>query len=253
MLTRRSILLVAGLSLALAATVAVEESRIGSARADNAQLALNASNITAAQDSTREITATNRQLRTELGDSVRVFQKRVVQIQQRADASDRAVEAERRGRYAFIMYADSLLRTQSGSGVTEDSTTRIRRASFDVRQAPYTVTAAVELPPAPDTARLELRVALDPIPVVARLSCAPPNEHGIRSASIEAQTPAWAHVRFDDVQQSPDLCASPALAGSGRRWIRFAPVVIGAGRIVLPDGTSRWGGFVGSGFALGGS
>jgi hypothetical protein len=70
---------------------------------------------------------------------------------------------------------------------------------------------SVTLPAFPDAARLDLRVALDPILVEARVTYSAPNEQGIRRAHVVASTPSWAALRFDRVEQAPDLCASPAL------------------------------------------
>jgi hypothetical protein len=245
--------LIGALCLAAFAAIGVERHQVSKLQEDNAAMALQHTNDVAALDTTRKVSATNAQLAHALGDSVAMVQKLVVQVTQQGDSVDHALKLERRGKYSMGISVDSLQRViASRSAVTED-TDHVRRASFDVRQAPYTVTAAVELPPVPDTARLDLRIALDPIPVTARLSCAPPNDHGIRDASIEASAPKWAAIRFDQVSQSPDLCASPALAhANGRRFIRFAPLVIGGGMVASSVHRTGWAGFVGSGFAFGG-
>lgn len=253
MLGRTGLVAVAALVALAAVTTAVEHHRVTQLQSENADLALKVTNDSAVVAKTVVVSQTNAKLAALFGDSLKMYQKAVVQVAQQSDAIDKALKLERRAKYALSVSLDSLhRRIASRSAVTEDTTDHVRRASFDVRQAPYTITAEVELPPAPDTAHLDLRIALDPVPVVARLSCAPPNEHGIRTASIEAATPAWASLKFDDVQQSPDLCASPALThASGHPFVRLRPVV-GVGRIFQPDGTSRWGGFVGAGFAFGG-
>jgi hypothetical protein len=56
-------------------------------------------------------------------------------------------------------------------------------------------------------------------------------------------------MHFGRVEQSPDLCRSPALVGSSKRsrLFGFEPLVIGGGRIVTPDGRGSWGFFAGSG------
>ena len=97
---------------------------------------------------------------------------------------------------------------------------------------------------------MTVRVALDPIPVVARVSCSPPNNHGIRSATIVASSPRWARVRFDSVEQSPELCDSPALPHAGARGpiVEFRRLMVGGGALVAPNGRWSWGGFVGAGF-----
>ena len=114
----------------------------------------------------------------------------------------------------------------------------------DARQAPYTVAAHVEMPAVPDSVRLSLTVALDPIHLTARLGCAAPDTHGIRSASIVASSPPWATVRFDSVEQSPAVCATGSVARRDR-W-RTTPVA-GAGWVVGAGGRARWGLFLGLG------
>jgi hypothetical protein len=181
--------------LALVATIAVQRHDNGQLRAENAKLALRNDSTAAALDTTRTITVA-------LADSVHVLsQRRVVQTPQRDDAVDRALSLERAGRYALELRIDSLQRlVTSQSGVAEDTANRVRRALFSFAQAPYTIDAAVELPAPPDSGRMQLSIDLAPIPVVMRLSCATPNAAGVRSAFVEAGTPRWAALRFQDVQ-----------------------------------------------------
>jgi hypothetical protein len=239
---------IATLSVALCLTVQIEERRVNEERARAAALALHASNVSAERDSTRDVAAGNRKVAALLGDSLRLVEKQVVQAAQRSDALDRALGRERRARYVMSATVDSLQRVAFAAPVG-DSTDSVRRASFALRQEPYTIAADVEIPQRPDSARLSVRVALDPIHVDARVTCSAPNDAGIRSASVVAATPSWASVRFDRVEQSPELCASPALArpARARRGFGLAPVVIGAGRTWSPSGIGSWGFFVGIG------
>jgi hypothetical protein len=238
------------LSVALCATVLVENERIDKVKARSADLALGRDSAIATSDTNRSVAAENATIALALGDSLEMTQRRIVQVRQRGDSIDRALGLERIGKYDLTARLDSLQRVvASRSAVTEDSVSRVRRAVFDVRQAPYTARAAVELPAPPDTGRLDLRVALDAIPLVARLSCAPPNADGIRSASIETTSPAWASVRFSDVQQSPDLCRSPALESKTGYRIRPA-VVVGFGLIAPSQRELQLGAFAGVALAF---
>lgn len=252
--------LVAILVMALTVSLAVERRANSRLRDDNTTLALAHTNDLARRDSTREVGAMNHALvlaLSTIGDSLHVFQRQVVQTAQRSDAIGQALQLERRGRYQLATSVDSLNRVLSSrSSVTQDSQS-VRRADFDVRQAPYTVALTVELPAPPDTGRIDLHVRLDSIPLGLRLSCANPDPHGIRAASIEAIAPPWASVRFGSVEQSPDLCVSPALTNStthatGRALVRWKPLVVGVGRVFHTDGSSRWGGFIGTAWAIGG-
>lgn len=84
----------------------------------------------------------------------------------------------------------------------------------------------------------------------ARVVCAAPNEQGIRTATVVAAAPSWATVRLDRVEQSPDLCASPALMPAARTNRRFPSVFVGAGRVMDLRGLASWGLFVGIGTTL---
>lgn len=242
----------AAVIVALLATVAVQRHQLHALEANSAQLALRVTNDSARLDSTVKVSATNDRLRKALGDSVAMFRRLVVQVAQQSDAVDKALSLERRGKYDLGLTVDSLrTRIASIGAVVSDSGDHIRRAEFDVRQPPYTVHASVDVPHAPDTAHADLRIALDPIPVVVRLSCAAPNAHGIRPASIEAQTPAWASVNFTDVQQSPDLCASPALTHAATRsLVAWKPVVVGVGYVARDQKNRGVGAFIGTGVAF---
>ena len=239
------------LAVALAATVRIEEQRLHEARKKTAAVALQAMNLVAERDSTRNVAESNARVAALLGDSLRVVERQVMQVAQRSDALDRALGGERRARYLMKAAVDSLRMAAFGvsAPVLEDG---VRRARFDLRREPYTVQAEVEIPALPDTARMELRVALDPIPVDARVSCSSPNEQGIRRASVAATTPVWVTLRFERVEQSPDLCASPGLIGSsegGKRGFGIRPFV-GVGRVVSPGGIGIWGMILGFGYVV---
>lgn len=136
------------------------------------------------------------------------------------------------------------------TNLAADSARSTRGATFELREEPYTISASVEMPPPPDSATLSIRVALDPIHIDARLSCAAPDDHGIRSASIAAASPKWASVRFDRVEQSAELCASPALTpASHRSFIEFRRLMIGVGEVRTAGGQWTVGAFIGPGFA----
>lgn len=247
---RRSSLAIAVLAVTLVAVVAVQEHRLNEARGRSADLALQKDSAAAAADTTRDLVIENPKVASIAGDSLSIVQHRIIQVRQEKDALSVALNTERIAKAGMAVTIDSLQRAiSSRSAVVEDSSTRIRRADFGIRQAPYTVAAAVELPPAPDTGRMALRIALDQIPVVARLSCSPPNADGIRPASIDATTPAWASLKFNAVEQSPDLCRSPALDGKAVGHWRPS-IVIGIGVVAPSTNELQLGGFAGVGFAF---
>jgi hypothetical protein len=238
----------------LMVVVRIEEGRLARARQRVNDLALQAANTHAEGDSTRRVDVVSPRVGSLIGDSLRLVERLVVQRAQRQDRLDRALKRERLARYAMTVRAESLAAMAQGETEAESAGTlsSIRRASFRLRQAPYTIAAEVALPAAPDTGTLAVRVALDPLHVEARVSCAPADGSGIRAASVSATGPAWADVRFDRVEQSAELCASPALASERRRhrWLGGIPLVIGAGPVLTPRGTVSWGLYVGAGYSL---
>ena len=240
--------------LAVTATmtvVRIEEGRVARARQRVSDLALQAANTRAEGDSTRRVGDLSARVARQLGDSLRLVERLVVQRAQRQDELDRALKRERLARYAMTVRAESLVAT--ARGVTEaeraDTSSTIRRASFRIRQAPYTVAADVALPGAPDTGTMSIHVALDPLHVEARVSCAPADSSGIRAATVSATGPAWADIRFDRVEQSAELCASPALAAERRRHPRL-PIMLGAGAVLDPHGRVSWGVLIGVGYGV---
>jgi len=147
--------------------------------------------------------------------------------------------------------ADSLTAVARGKAEEADGPAPdpVRRARFAVRQAPYTVAAEVALPVPPDTATMSVHVALDELQLEARIGCAPANASGIREATVSMTGPKWAAIRLDRVEQSPELCASPALSsrGTGHSWLAGIPIVAGAGPLLGPGGKVNWGVFIGLG------
>jgi hypothetical protein len=240
------------LSVALVvAVVRIEEGRLARARHHVSDLALQAANTRAEGDSTRRVDVVSTRVGSLIGDSLRLVERLLVQRAQRQDGLDRALKRERLARYAMTVRAESLAAMAQGETEAEsaDTLSSIRRASFRIRQAPYTIAADVALPESPDTGRMSMRVTLDPLHVEARVGCAQPDAHGIRQATVSATGPAWADIRFDRVEQSPALCASPALAAERRRssWL---PLVIGTGPVLDQRGKANWGVFIGVGYAV---
>ena len=248
---RQSWMAVLGLALALMLTVRVEEGRVARARGRVTELALEAANVTAERDSTRGAALTARSVARLLGDSLRIAERLVVQRAQHADALDKALGRERRAKYALAATVDSLSRVVASANVTEMNDD-VRRAHFDVRQAPYTIGADVTIPAPPDSARLAIDVALDSIPVDLRMGCSTPDQDGIRAATVDAITPRWATVRLARLEQAPELCASPALGASANRSARrpaFRPLMVGFGPTLNLTGTWAWALFLGGGFS----
>ena len=238
----------------IAFTVRVEETRLAREREHTGAALLAASNLTAARDSTREVARVNARVARLLGDSLALVEKRVQQTVQHADALDRSLGRERLGRYAAVAVVDSLERmATAGVDTTMGARARdTRAATFSLRNPPYTISADVEMPTPPDSARIQLRIVLDPIPIEARVSCTPPDAGGIREATVSVSTPKWVSARLGTVEQSAGVCASPALAPrrSNRSILGLRRLMIGAGPSFGIDERWHWAVFFGSGFVL---
>jgi hypothetical protein len=243
--------IVAGLVLALAATVTISKGLVQRARADVAVLAMEGANLRAERDTTRLVSVADHRVAALLGDSLRLVERLAIQTAQRRDVLDQALGRERMARHIMKAAVDSLA-SVSRALTTRDSSGAgtMRRASFVVREPPYSIAADVELPAPPDSGRLDLHVKLDPIVVEARLSCLAPDSHGIRSAAISASSPRWATVELRQVEQAPEVCNPPNRADARRRRFAFAPVVVGIGWLMTHDGRGSWGAFAGLGFSL---
>jgi hypothetical protein len=259
-LTNPRVIIIA-LAAAFAFSVTLEETRIAAARRRAVVAALAISNLAAQRDSTRDVALTNDRVVRMLGDSLKLVEIRVVQSAQRRDALDNALGRERVARYGdtvatdslrAVMYAMTLAVRMSNSSDIANSGQTVRSAFFNIRQEPYTVAAQVDIPPPPDSAHLELHVAIDPIPIETRVGCSKPDAQGIKAATVSASSPTWATVQFGRVEQSPEVCGSPGLQGAvrqARRWITKG-LVIGAGRALTPNGW-HWAVFAGAGIGLG--
>jgi hypothetical protein len=236
----------------LGISIRTEEARLERQRARTTAVALQLENAVAARDSTRDVALENGTVARLLGDSLRSVEKRVVQIAQKADVLDDALERERFATYELNATIDSL--RQSAAAVsTVSARSDARSATFNVRQEPFTVRAEVEMPPPPDSATLYMRIHVDPLNVQARVTCSEPNPWGVRSATVGTIAPPWADVRLGQVEQSPEVCNSDLRRRASRRsrFIQLAPVVIAAGRVVFPRARRPWAILFGSGIVIG--
>jgi hypothetical protein len=239
--------IIVALAGSLALAVTVEQARIASVRRHALVAALEVSNLAAQRDSTRNAAIDNQRVARVLGDSLKVAEIRVVQVTQHLDALDKALGRERVARYVDNIAVDSLRRVVRAISTGPETE---RSAFFNIRQEPYTVAAQVDIPAPPDSARLELHLAIDPIPIEARVSCSSPDGQGIKTASVSASSPMWATVRFGRVEQSPEVCGSALEAGvQPRRGLFSRRLMIGAGRTLTTNGW-RWALFAGAGMSL---
>lgn len=196
--------------LVLVATLATLDALWASSKrrqveADYARTSLELSNARAAAETTR----------VKVIDSVtHVFDKGVIQTPQAPDAVDRALRQTRTALDSMRAVIRALAVRASSTGDVTTATTAtgdtVRRATFDVRQTPYTARATVELP-ARGRGSIDLAVTLDTIPLTVRPSCGAADANGIRPARVSVTAPTWAAVQLARVEQDADVCRSPAL------------------------------------------
>lgn len=199
---------------------AVEGWRLRRAEGRAGQLALAADTLKAHADTSHRLILAQRDSLKLLGDSLSGVQRRVVQVAQRADALDKALKEERIALSELTAQVRSLsVRLASTGNVVTDTASGTRSAHFDVDTVPYKGTADVSLPrTGPGT--LNLHISLPPAPIGLRLGCGAAVD-GIRPATATATGPPWLTLALGRVEQSPDLCRSPALQTTDSRgWFR---------------------------------
>lgn len=226
--------LVAGLVMALG----VSRCQLAKAREAGASAALRADSIDAENDTTRRAMLSERDRARLLGDSLAVVERRAVQAPQIQTALDKALKRERILRADLAAVVRESHTTTAGT-VTEtrdtvrDPTRRdadsvgvglVRRGSFDIRDEPYTARAIVELPAPPARGSIDLSIRLDTARISVRPGCGPPDASGIRPATVAVSGPVWLGIALTHVEQSPDLCRSPALAPRGVSRSRWATI-----------------------------
>ncbi len=149
------------------------------------RVSLSADSTQAARDSTTSRAV----LLLAAGDSVRVYQRRIVQTRQRADSLDNALGIERAARYRIAAEVAEL-RSHIDARVTEGGDS-VRTATFRVRDAPFYVDARVTLPPPPGDGRMTVRVSLDTAVIEARVGCGLADAAGVRPATLSLTGPRW--------------------------------------------------------------
>jgi hypothetical protein len=194
------------IAAALLAIASIQTFRLSRANAHADSNAARADSIAAASDSTRAVgeKALNA-LRALYRDSVRAVERRVLQLQPKKDAADKALERSTAANASLTARIKQLEAVTSGVVTTGDSNER--KSDFRVDSAPYHVQASVTLPPT-GRGTLALRVALDSAVVSLRLQCGKP-VGGYAPATALLVTPIWLSARIDSVRQSPDICNPP--------------------------------------------
>ncbi len=174
-----------------------------------------------------------------VSDSLRVYQRRIVQTRQRADSLDDALGIERAARYSIAAEV-SELRTQIAATVTEGGAS-VRTATFRVRDAPFYVDARVTLPHPPGEGQMTVRVSLDTAVIEARVGCGLADGAGVRPATLSLIGPVWMTLRLGPLEQDPRVCSPEKPANETRRSLaelvaRRVRIGVGYGAVITADG-----------------
>lgn len=202
-------------------------------RADLRVAQLRADSIQAARDTSRAVVLSVG------GDSALVYQRRMVQVKQRADSLDRALGLERAARYRITAEVTEL-RTQIAAGVTVGADS-IRSAVFKARDGPFYIDAAVTLPPPPGDGRMTVRVSVDTAVIEGRVGCGEAGVAGVSPAVMSLRGPSWLTLRLGRLEQEPRVC-SPAVPPSEIRRSLAALIArrvrlgVGYGAVLASDG-----------------
>lgn len=200
--------------------------RLAAATATDAAVAL--------RDTTRELH--DPAVLAALHDTLRLFQRRALQVTRQVDSLDRALGQATAARTA----ASVRIRELDAALERRDSADTV--AEFTLRDAPYTIAARVAIPHGADDARMTAHVILDTLPLTARVGCGSAPASVLRPASVTVTGPPWATVTLDHVEVDPLVCNGdplrPGGAGTDRSWLRdvVRRVHVGAGYGVVAGG-----------------
>jgi hypothetical protein len=216
--------------------------------------ALHADSIEAARDTSRAVLFSGTV--AALGDSVRFYQRRVIQRAQVADSLDRALGLERAARYRVEAQVTALRAEARAVVQASPDSTDVRTAKFGIRQEPFYIEAAVTLPRPPAEGTINARVVVDSAVFEARVGCGAAGPTGVRAATLSLAGPKWVEVRLAKLEQDARVC-SPADRGAEDRrtslLMRVASrisVTAGYGAVVTADGRMLFGPSVGVGWKV---
>lgn len=140
-------------------------------------------------------------------DSARtVAERRALQVALERDSVDELLRTETRVRARVQAQLASVDTTAAAVVTTDSAQPGVRFAKWDLREPPFTIDAAVAVPPAPDSARISLGIQIDPVELTVRLGCEDLPGRPIRAARVSMEGPEWLQVGTLDGEASPDVC-----------------------------------------------
>ena len=204
------------------ARVAAERKKAEDALSLARTATLSLSNEKALSDSTHRLTSDSLKA---LGDSVVLYQRKVVQVSQKASQLDKELGQLNVANYGLTVRLDSLNAISEAPVVSKNDTLS---AEFHVEQQPYHVDAKVRLPQM-GTGNLTLGITQDPMGLGVRVGCGQALHLGVRSAEVSVLAPHYAGIRLDSLTQSPEVCSpAPPATVSVPLWKKLGYVLVGA-------------------------
>lgn len=188
------------------------------ARGQVREYSLQADSLAAVADTTRLVAADT-------------WERRAIQAEIERDDLDRELRQERLATVETEVVVDTVyVETESDSvDVLPDGT---RHALFNTYQQPIRANIEVWLPEPPREARMEMSLAMDPVPLSLDVTCSESVFDGnVRRAMFRAHGPEWADIRVSTGTVDPTVCsptmASPDVSFSFKRNMA-KPVLVGA-------------------------
>lgn len=180
------------------------------------------------RDSTEAAFDTTRLVLASWRNSARVWQRRAIQTNMKADSLDRALQHRSKARVQLAVQLDSQTAHVTAE-VAKDSADDVRSATFHHDQAPYHVTAAVQLPRPPYKASADFTIRTEPLELGIRVACGVTAVDGVRPALVNVVASKWAEVSVGSATYEREVCNA---RDSGDRSV-IRPALIGAGAGVL--------------------
>lgn len=182
-------------------------------------------------DSVQASADTSKMLAIKLQDSLNVFQRRVIQVEDINHELEKKLAQEIQSESKVTVHVKEVHVTDTVT-VERDSADVVRKATFEVYEAPVRVTTHVELEA--DTGRASFDVLLDPIRMNLYMTCGL-EQNGFRQANsyVTTATPNVT-VKLEEVHMVAEVCnPKPALGLSALQKVNELPIYMKIGVPVL--------------------
>lgn len=142
-----------------------------------------------------------------LGDSTNAWQRRVLQVEIRADSLDRALQQRPVVRVAGRVRVDTLRFTDTVE-VAEVRVDTVRTFQWSGRDGPFLIAGDARIYPARGIFNAVVSMP-EPVEIGVRINCI--SSQGIQGASVLLTAPDPFHVIPGQVQQDPVVCNPPSV------------------------------------------